>query len=273
MVPGLLRLLPLPLGLLGGALGALLWWLCWLANPELWRELDEIEGYVIFGTMFLGWGLLHGCFYLLVPPFRAPDPRRAAVSYRARRMLWLYALPVFTVWAAAILAAVLLSQPGSGIEWQAALACLILSCTLCGTAWVTDVCCDWIQPRLPREVGAVVTAGAILVLSFSLGLVLVTASPFLWETIMPRGNITAMDAAMDFYENDLEILTPMLIGPAVHGGVLAVLVPTCEAIWNIPAPRRRDLGGTPWLLLVLPVLACFDLMALVSCATYKGGLG
>ena len=261
MPTGVLRLLPLPLGLAGGALGGLLWWVMWLLNPELWRDLDEVEGYIIFGAIFLGWGLIHGVVYLVVPPFRARDPMRFAVSYRMRRALWLYALPMLSAWGAAIVVAVFFIQPGLGWPWEAVLASVILAMTLLGTAWVTQECCDWILPALPRGFGAVVTAGAILVLSLSLGTVLVLCTPYAWELIQPRGNITAMAAALDFLENDLKLYTVMMIGPAVHGGVLATLVPVCEAVWKVPAPRRRDLGAAPWFLFGLPVLAAFDLLA------------
>ena len=268
MIPGLTRLLPLPLGLAGGAVGGLLWWLTWLFNPELWRELDEIEGYVIFGTIFLGWGLIHGCLFVFVPPFRATDPARDAVRYRLRRGLWLYALPGLLVWGAAILLAVYLGQPSAfGSDWEPILAGVIFALTMFGTAWVTQEVCDWIQPRLPLEVGAVAGALAIPVLAISLGVIFIMATPFLWEMAMPRGNITAMDAVLDFMGNDLEVFTIMLIGPAVHGAVLATMVPVCEAFWKIPRPRRRDLGTVPWVLLALPVLAAFDLLAVTIYAT------
>ena len=262
MTPGLSRLLPLPLGLAGGALGGLLWWLTWLFNPELWRELDEIEGYVIFGAIFLGWGLVHGCLFVFVPPFRATDPARDAVRYRLRRSLWLYTLPMFTLWGTAILLAAFLSQPGAfGSDWEPVLAAVIFSMTLGGTAWVAQEVCDWLQPRLPLEIGAVAGAIAIPFLSICLGVIFILCTPYLWELAMPRGNITAMDSLLDFMGNDLEIFTVMLVGPAVHGSVLGVIVPICEAIWRVPRPRRRDLGTAPWVLLAIPVVAAFDLLA------------
>jgi hypothetical protein len=262
VIPGLSRLLPLPLGLAGGAVGGLLWWLTWLLNPELWNELDEVEGYVIFGTIFLAWGLVHGCVFVFVPPFRATDPARDAVRYRLRRTLWLYALPLLLVWATAILLAVFLSQPAAfGSDWEPVLAAVIFSLTVLGTAWVTQEVCDWIQPRLPLEVGAAAGVFAIPLLAMSLGVIFIMATPYLWEMAMPRGNITAMDAVLDFMGGDLEIFTIMLIGPAIHGAVLGVMVPICEAVWRIPRPRRRDLGTAPWVLLAIPVLAAFDLLA------------
>jgi len=247
--------------LAGGAFGGLLWWLFWLLNPELWRHLDEVEGYIIFGAIFLGWGLVHGCLFLVVPPFRGKDPMRFGVSYRMRRAVWLFALPLLTAWATAIALAVFMAQPGLGWQWEPVLACVILAMTLLGTAWLAQECCDWIQPALPRELGAVVTAGAIIVLSLSLGTIFVTCTPYVWELIMPRGNITVMAAAEDFLENELELYSVMMIGPAVHGGLLATIVPVCEAVWKVPPPRRRDLGGKPWFLFMLPVLAAFDLLA------------
>ena len=54
-----------------------------------------------------------------------------------------------------------------------------------------------------------------------------------------------------------------MVGPAVHGGMLAVIMPTCEAVWRVPRPRRRDLGARPYLLLALPTIALFDLLAVI----------
>jgi len=258
---GVLRLLPIPLGLVGGFLGGGLWWLLWLLNPALWNQLDEIEGYVIFGAIFLGWGLIHGCLYMIVPPFRATTAARDAARYRSRRALWLFALPVVATWGAAIVVAVFFAQPGLGWPWQLALASIVFAMTLLGTAWVAQECCDWLQPRLPREIGAVAAAAAILISALSLGTILVLCTPYLWELVLPMGNITVMAAALDFMENDLEVFTVMMIAPAVHGAVLATLLPVCEAVWRIPAPRRRDLGTPPWFLLGLPALAAFDLLA------------
>jgi len=263
MPAGLLRLLPLPLGLAGGLLGGVVWWFLWLLNPSLWNELDEPEGYVIFTAIFLGWGLIHGSLYMLVPPFRATMPTRDAVRYRARRTLWLFALPVVVSWGAMIVVAVFFAQPGLGWPWQLALACVVFAMTLTGTAWVAQECCDWLLPRLPREIGAVAAAGAILISALSLGTVLVLCTPYLWGLVVPLGNITAMAAALDFLENDLEVFSVMMVGPAVHGALLATLLPVCEVVWRVPPPRRRDLGSPPWFLFGLPALAAFDLLAVI----------
>lgn len=261
MSAGLLRLLPLPLGLAGGMLGGLLWWLLWLLNPSLWNELDEVEGYVIFCAIFLGWGLINGCLFMLVPPFRATTAIRDAVRYRARRAVWLFALPMVATWGAAITIAVFLAQPGLGWQWEPVLAAVIFAMTLMGTAWVAQECCDWLQPKLPREIGAAAAWGAIVISALSLGTIAIVCTPYLWELMMPQGNITAMAAAEDFLETDMEVYSIMMIGPAVHGTVLATLVPICEAVWRIPPPRRRDLGSPPWFLLALPAIAAFDLLA------------
>lgn len=261
MISGLMRLLPLPLGLLGGVVGGTLWWFSLLLNPEMWHDLDEAEAYIILATVFMGWGLLLGCFYAFVPTFRRLDERRAAVSYRLRRMVWLFALPVLALWGGAITLAVVMGQ-SHGVDEEVAFA-LVFPAMLLGTAWIAQEVCDWIQPALPPVAGACVAGIAIVILSMSMGTILLLASPYLWELFFPQGNPTAMDAAHDLLERDLEIFSGMLVGPAVHGGILAVMVPTCEAVWRVPRPRRRDLGTPPYLLLALPVVAAFDLLAVV----------
>ncbi len=261
MISALMRLLPLPLGLLGGLFGGLLWWLIMLFNPETWNELDEVEGYVIFGTIFMGWGLLHGCFYAFVPVFRVVDARRAAVSYRLRRMVWLFALPMLALWGGAIALAVAFGQ-SAGIDDEAAFA-MVFPAMLLGTAWVAQEVCDWVQPLLPPVLGAIVAGVAIVILSLSIGSILLLAGPYLWELFFPQGNPTAMDSAHDQLDRDLEVYSILMLGPAVHGGMLAVMMPPCEAAWRIPRPRRRDLGTTPYLLLALPVVAVFDLLAVL----------
>jgi hypothetical protein len=261
MIPGLLRLLPLPLGLLGGMAGGALWWLILVLNPDIWNDLDEIEGYVIGGTIFMGWGLLHGCLFAFVPGFRKQADERAGVSYRLRRMLWLFTIPVLAIWAGAITIAVVLAQ-ASGVDEEVILA-LIFPATVLGTAWIAQEVCDWIQPVLPPVLGAAVAACAIVILSLSLGAIVVLATPYLWEMVYPQGNPTAMASARDLLSSDLEGFSFLMVGPAVHGGMLAVIMPTCEAVWRVPRPRRRDLGARPYLLLALPTIALFDLLAVI----------
>lgn len=262
--PGLLRLLPMPLGLAGGVLGGALWWVLLLFNPDLWNDLDEIEAYVVLGSIFAGWGLLLGVFYCLVPPFRSEDPARDGVRYRVRRAIWLYLIPVLTLWAATIGVVVALSQRAGYID-EEILIVLVLPLCIAGAAWVTHEVTDWLRPQLPSLAGALIAAAAIVLLSLSLGTILILTTPYLFQLFVPAfaSHPTVMDAALAFLESDLEGYSILMFGPAVHGAVLALMVPVCEALWEVPQPRRRDLGTRPWLLLLLPVIALFDLAAVI----------
>ncbi len=263
MRPGLTRLLPLPLGIVGGLAGGALWLLLLVLNPDLHNDLDEVEGYIVAGTAFMGWGLLLGCFFAIVPPFaHADDPARAGASYRARRAVWLYALPALLAWGAVVGIAIEANSRG-GVPDPEIFLLLVFASTIGGASWIAQECCDWLLPRFPAGVGLPITAAAIAVLSLSLGTVLILGSPFLIEQVVPRGNSTAMAAAIDLLEADLEGYTIMMIGPAVQGGLLAVMVPLSEAAWGVPRPRRRDLGAAPYLLLALPPLALFYLGAVI----------
>ena len=262
--PGLLRLLPLPLGLVGGLLGGVLWWVVLLFNPDFWNDLDEIEAYVVLGTIYAGWGLLIGVFFALVPPFRSENPARDGVRYRVRRTIWLYTIPVLALWGATIGVVVALSQRAGYID-EEILVLLIMPLCMAGTAWVCHEVTDWLRPILPPPAGTVIAAGAIVVLSLSLGTILILTIPYLFQLFVPNyaAHATVMDAALDFLDSDLEIYSVLMLVPAVHGGILAVMVPACEALWEVPPPRRRDLGNRPYLLLLLPVIAIFDLMAVI----------
>ncbi len=261
MKPGISRLLPLPLGLIGGVVGGMVWWFTLLLNPDLWHDLDEGEAYVILGTMFAGWGLFTGCMFAFVPPFRSLDPARDGVSYRMRRAVWLYGLPTLFLWGSAIGMAVFINQ-NQRLEDEMVLL-FVFPLTVAGAAWVTQECCDWLRPRLPREVGVVGTALAIVLLSLSLGTILILCTPFLWASLIMGETVTVMDAAANALQSDLEGYSIMMLAPAVQGSLLAVMVPACEAVWKVPPPRRRDLGTRPYLLLAFPVLAIFDLLAVM----------
>jgi len=167
------------------------------------------------------------------------------------------------LWAATIGIVVALSQQ-SYID-EEIMFLLILPLTGLGAAWITQEVCDWLQPKLPPLPGVLVSAGVIVVLSLSLGTILIITTPYLFSLFVPAlsSHNTVMDAALDFLDSDLEIYSIMMLGPAVHGAVLAVTVPACEALWEVPVPRRRDLGTRPWLLLLLPVIAIFDLVAVI----------
>lgn len=262
MKPGLSRLLPLPLGLLGGVVGGVVWWFTLLLHPDFWNDLDELDAYVILGTIFAGWGLFTGCLYAFVPPFRSVDPARDGASYRLRRTIWLFGMPALFLWGSVIGMAVFINQ-SNRLEDEMVLL-FIFPLTVGGAAWVTQECCDWLRPRLPREVGVVATATAILFLSLSLGTIVILCVPYFWVSLVMGQDTTAMRAAADVLQSDLEGYSVMLLAPAVQGSLLAVMVPACEAVWKIPPPRRRDLGTRPYLLLAFPVLAVFDLAAVLQ---------